>query len=334
MMSQDFINKARWTGWAAEEEAAYHVVAEFSCPICGKKLRSRSGLLHHLGVASDKFHKAFVLAQQQLALECWSAGLTCREAAASQGMWFGYDWISRFWRATFGENQVDVRYRDRLAKSVKQAHKRMPDFNGFSRVRKSPGFGTANPFFGKSHSEEAREKISQAHKGKVISDEQKRKFHEAHRRRFPTKEAYAEAIRARYEANPEAKEKLRAARLKQRFPRRSTRPERLLGALLDELGVEVFEQLPMPPVGVVDFLVGSLVLEVYGDYWHANPEVYGPTGHPLNLHQVNQRIKDAARNQHYESLGYQVEIFWESELIRNIEAVRKRLVALIEEKIR
>lgn len=319
-------------GWAAEQISTYDRDDRLTCPVCKRQQRARSALMRHVAVTLDKEHQDFVQNQRMLALECWESGLTTREAAASAGMWFGYDWIARFWRTTFGEATVDERYRKRLAESVRQAHCREPDFNSFSKHRQSAGYGKANPFFGKRHSEAARMEMSRAHQGKTISDEQKRKFHESHRRRYPTPEAYSAEIRARYEAHPEAKEKIREARLRQRFSRRSTKPERLFRQLLVEIGIEAQEQIAIPTCGIVDFMVGSLILEVYGDYWHANPAVYGSGRDRLNEHQRNQRRKDAARNERYRQLGYRVEIFWESEIIRETDAARMRLVAILEER--
>jgi len=58
------------------------------------------------------------------------------------------------------------------------------------------------------------------------------------------------------------------------------------------------------------------IIEVYGDYWHCNPNKYNPDSFHSQLHMTAKEKwkKDKEREDKLKSLGYNLEIIWESEV--------------------
>ena len=58
------------------------------------------------------------------------------------------------------------------------------------------------------------------------------------------------------------------------------------------------------------------IIEVYGDYWHCNPEIYDDNymHHYFKITAKERRKLDEERVVFLQSLGYEVTIVWESEL--------------------
>jgi G:T-mismatch repair DNA endonuclease (very short patch repair protein) len=68
----------------------------------------------------------------------------------------------------------------------------------------------------------------------------------------------------------------------------------------------------------VDFLNRQTnhVIEIHGDYWHCNPEIYPDDFiHPyFKMTAKERRNLDQQRKEYLESLGYSVTVVWESDL--------------------
>lgn len=68
-----------------------------------------------------------------------------------------------------------------------------------------------------------------------------------------------------------------------------------------------------------DILIGNLVVEIYGDFWHCNPVIFNKTDvNPvLNMTAEQKWESDSNRVSLLKSLGYKVLVIWESDLIRS-----------------
>jgi len=80
------------------------------------------------------------------------------------------------------------------------------------------------------------------------------------------------------------------------------------GAILEEY---------LKDVGLnVDIYIPSQkrIIEVYGDYWHCNPEKYNDDYYHKQLHMTAKEkwIADKKRQQKLEDAGYRVEVVWEN----------------------
>lgn len=83
----------------------------------------------------------------------------------------------------------------------------------------------------------------------------------------------------------------------------------------------------------VDFLIDNkYIVEVYGDFWHCNPEKYSAEyfnrGKKKTAKEIWQR--DACRKQKFESQGFKFLHLWESEINKDMRSVRKKLKQLID----
>ena len=78
-----------------------------------------------------------------------------------------------------------------------------------------------------------------------------------------------------------------------------------------------------------DFCIESLkiIIEVQGDYWHANPDKYDHED--CNLQQIAAREKDLLKKGIYEALGYTVIYVWESDVKNNSKNVTHELASLL-----
>jgi very-short-patch-repair endonuclease len=109
--------------------------------------------------------------------------------------------------------------------------------------------------------------------------------------------------------------------------KKMTWPEREFKKLMKELGIKI---LPQKIVGgkIYDFYIPSTntLIEIDGDYWHGNPEVF---------EEQNGMQRRAARNDGYKNvlakgLGYNIERVWESDLKNNYNEVKLRMKRLTE----
>jgi len=139
--------------------------------------------------------------------------------------------------------------------------------------RKNTPKGSASPFFGKVRSEEIRHKISEALKGRHVTAEEK--------------------------------QKIRAARLRQVFPQKDTKPERLMQALLTTKGIYFEKHVPL--LGQPDlFIPPRLCIFVDGDYWHK---------------LAKQIARDNRVTEGLTRRGYIVLRFWEHEIYNSTDVV-------------
>lgn len=64
-----------------------------------------------------------------------------------------------------------------------------------------------------------------------------------------------------------------------------------------------------------DFIINGLfLLEVNGDYWHANPKYYGDKKIPLTKTQKYKLAQDKIKKQYAEEYGYRLFYIWESDI--------------------
>lgn len=95
-----------------------------------------------------------------------------------------------------------------------------------------------------------------------------------------------------------------------------TRPELVVYGILKALDIK-FQYQEAIDAYVVDFLIGNLVLEVYGDFWHSEKFLNGL-----------KKKKDDQRIQVFKDLGYDVCIFWESEIMKDTDKVVDKIKSI------
>jgi len=78
-----------------------------------------------------------------------------------------------------------------------------------------------------------------------------------------------------------------------------------------------------------DFIIGEdILLEVQGDFWHANPKIYG--GSKKQLYPVqHKKIKlDIIKNAYAKEYGYKIFYIWEDEINRGDFSVIDQIESL------
>jgi very-short-patch-repair endonuclease len=137
--------------------------------------------------------------------------------------------------------------------------------------------------------------------------------------------------KAKRAANPAAAKINKTKRLKAKAKKMSdkmTEPERVFSEMMKELGVE-FESQKVISNKIYDFYIPSknMMIEVDGDYWHANPLVY--EGKELNKTQARNVKNDKYKNVLAIGNGFKLERVWEYDLKNNYEEQKARFNKLL-----
>jgi len=179
--------------------------------------------------------------------------------------------------------------------------------------------GTKNGFWGIKHTDETRRKMSEAWTGtdrkphgKPHTEEAKMKMSQSQRDWWAaqTKEYKREHIRKFIEAGAKA-------------PPARTKIEILVEGMIPE-GMEIKSDYRIGNYRV-DFLVGeNKIIEVYGDYWHCNPEMFDKDYYHKQLKMTAKEKwgKDRIRLEKLEEMCYTICIVWGTE-VRNGTAEQK-----------
>lgn len=128
--------------------------------------------------------------------------------------------------------------------------------------------------------------------------------------------------------DPATKERLRAMTAAQNYNKTPTRPERIAYRILDRIGVPYQPHAVVHNKFCVDAFVPShnLVIEVDGDYWHANPAMY-----PVpNAIQCRAMHRDRAHAGYMAAMGTPVIRIWEHDLLTAPQSVEERLRAALD----
>ena len=121
-----------------------------------------------------------------------------------------------------------------------------------------------------------------------------------------------------YQNSPEGIEqnRLRVLKTLSQYPCR-TQPEIETAKVLKSMGVWFSEQKTINDRFCVDFLLeNNLIIEVMGDYFHANPKMYGdkPGLKPLNDMQKRNIPNDYRKRRYLGKCGYKILDLWESDI--------------------
>lgn len=132
--------------------------------------------------------------------------------------------------------------------------------------------------------------------------------------------------RAKKKANPALAKMNKAKMLKSKASSMSdkmTSPERVFSKMMKELGVEIVNQKVVKNK-IYDFYIPSknMVVEVDGDYWHANPLIY--EGKELNKIQLKNVRNDKKKDSLAIGYGFLIERVWEHDLHNNYEEQKER----------
>ena len=111
------------------------------------------------------------------------------------------------------------------------------------------------------------------------------------------------------------------------FDKKETLPEKMVREWLEDKSIKYIPQYYIEHY-FADFHLPEFnaIIEVYGDYWHCNPNVYGEGKRKIHPNQIGVWEKDANRVREIESLGYKVDIIWEYDVHNNLENELNRII--------
>lgn len=112
--------------------------------------------------------------------------------------------------------------------------------------------------------------------------------------------------------------------------RKETKPERLVREWLDNNNISYIQEFGFMRKYYIDFYIPKYksFIEVFGDYWHVNRDVFGEGDNlrPLTEQQKGKREDDLQRIQEIESHGYNVYVIWEKEVHENIDLYMGKII--------
>lgn len=136
--------------------------------------------------------------------------------------------------------------------------------------------------------------------------------------------------KAKRKANPAADKMAKKKRLEKsaaKMSNKMTAPERIFSDMMKELEIECISQKVLGGK-IFDFYIPSknLIVEIHGDYWHANPLIY--EGKELNKTQIRNVKNDKYKTVLAKGNGYSFYVLWEYDLNNNYEEKKEEFLRL------
>ena len=80
---------------------------------------------------------------------------------------------------------------------------------------------------------------------------------------------------------------------------------------------------------LMDFYVEGIVIEIMGDYWHANPKFYK---NELTLTQIKNIERDKRKIEYLKKHNISILILWEHDIKNNFIEIEKNLKEILKTK--
>ncbi len=180
--------------------------------------------------------------------------------------------------------------------------------------------GSGNPFFGKKHSIETKNKISKSRIGKAVGkdnpmkkDENRKKLSESLKKSWSSGRLE--------ESRKKMSETLKKTRLDGKIKSvNKSKKENEICKILKKMGYEIESSFKIE-TKICDVYIPklNLIIEYFGDYWHCNPNKYIPEYFNKKKNQTAKEIwdYDYLKLELIKSYGYNLEVIWEDELKLN-----------------
>jgi hypothetical protein len=182
--------------------------------------------------------------------------------------------------------------------------------------------GAGNPFFGKKHSEDTKNKISHSRKGKAVGDKNAMA-------KYENRKKLSESLKKSWSSGKldNTKKKMSDVLKKTRMDGKiksviKSKKEKEICTILKEMGYTVISSLKVDTkICDVYILEFNLIIEYFGDYWHCNPQKYSSDFLNKKKGLTAKEIwdYDKMKLELIKSYGYNLEVIWESELKLNNE---------------
>lgn len=108
--------------------------------------------------------------------------------------------------------------------------------------------------------------------------------------------------------------------------RKESNPEKIVREYLQEIGLSFKQeaQIEANSFWLFDFhiLNSNLLIEVQGDYWHCNPDIYPM---PINPYQKWAKKKDFLKKDYANKKGYKILYLWENDIKKNFLVLQEKI---------
>lgn len=102
-----------------------------------------------------------------------------------------------------------------------------------------------------------------------------------------------------------------------RDDRLNTKPQIIVNSILDDSGIQYCREYKFGYYAVDNYLSEhNLIIEVMGDYWHANPQKYNKDKYPLNSKQLDGIHRDKLKHSYiFNHYGINILYLWEYDVV-------------------
>jgi very-short-patch-repair endonuclease len=175
--------------------------------------------------------------------------------------------------------------------------------------------GSNNPFFGKTHTNDVRDIITQ--KGKNWRNGLSEEYLKSQ------SEKISKSQKKLQQNNPEEYKKIKAkgGKASMMAQMKTWKPNKIESIVQTELNKRGLLFKFGVILGYKQFDFGNkkhkILLEVQGDYWHANPELFGEGKRPLNEIQMSKIEKDKEKEKFCQEKGFSLFHIWETQILNN-----------------
>lgn len=187
--------------------------------------------------------------------------------------------------------------------------------------------GSNNPFFGKTHTDDVQDIITQKRKNwrNCLSEEYLKS----------QSEKISKSQKKLQQNNPEEykKKKAKGGKASMMAQMKTWKPNKIESIVQTELNNRGLLFKFGVILGHKQFDFGNkkhkILIEVQGDYWHANPELYGDGKRPINEIQSSKIEKDEDKAKFCKEKGLSLFYIWETQILNNdfsvLDEIKKKM---------
>lgn len=188
--------------------------------------------------------------------------------------------------------------------------------------------GEGNPFYGKKHTKESKNKISNSRKGKAVGEHNSMsnpKWREKASKNLKLTWASGKLEKTRKIMSEHMKKTLRSGKIKS-F--NTSKKEKQIINFLKKHNLDAIQSYKVD-TKICDIYIPSmnLIIEYFGDYWHCNPQKYDETYLNKKKGMTAKQIWEYDRRKIdlIINCGYNLEVIWESDLKHNNKKIIETL---------
>jgi G:T-mismatch repair DNA endonuclease (very short patch repair protein) len=188
--------------------------------------------------------------------------------------------------------------------------------------------GVGNPFYGKKHTNESKDKISKSRTGKATGDKNAMN-NEIWRKKasenLKLKWNSGELESTRKIMSNHMKNTIRSGKIKSSI---TSKNEKVIIDIIKKLGYKAIQSFRVD-TKICDVFIPdlNLIIEYFGDYWHASHLLFEDDEVHTNIGMTAKEIrkKDEEKIKEIESAGYKVLVIWEHDYISDENEVRNNI---------